>query len=248
MNALTPDTHQQGDYQILIDAVEQELLSSQPDPSITVSTEPSQEKQILDRRLDVAMPDEFAEEQEDSLPEDQMGVHPRPSRKRSHWSPAILVALFVGILAALATIVGALIQIVPFVAAYLSSTPVYTSAPPACITEDDILVRLQIWKGPTQMDTVVPFERFTLAPDEIVDLRVSFESVSGQPVPKLECAWDNANSEDITSPTEGALLHAAGCIVDYQSGRSKIADTLSLQVSQAGCSNPLSYAFFVFPQ
>ena len=250
MNTLTPDIHKQDDFQILIDAVEKELSSSQPDSSIPVSTERSQEKQILNRRLDPAMPGELVEVPRDSLPKGQVDTRPRLTRKLSNLSPAVLATLFVGVLAAIATIVGALIQIAPFVVAYLNSTPVATSATPVCITEKDILVRLYVLKGDERIFTIAPSGRIDLGPDETVDLDVNFQSVFGQPIPTLECTWDNANSQDITSPTEGVLLHTSGCTVDYKSGHSatKITDTLSLQVSQASCPSPLSYAFFIFPK
>lgn len=123
-----------------------------------------------------------------------------------------------------------------------SPTPLPT---PACITPDDIRVRLQVWKEGQQLATLVPSGRISLDPDMTVELKVDFESLSGQPVPTLQCDWSNANTENVTSPTEGRLLYTTGCNVDYRSGRTKISDSLNLQVSQSFCSGLSSYVFFI---
>ena len=162
-------------------------------------------------------------------------------RVKTKVSPILLVA----IIGAAATIFAAFIGITPAVYNILNTTPVPTSSPTACISADDILVRLHVWRGNKEIAILVPSEKVPLEPDLTVDLQVKFQSVSDEPLPILDCAWENANSTNTNIATEGKLLHTIGCNVDYQSGHTKIDDTLTLQLSQPSCSALPLYAFFI---
>jgi hypothetical protein len=154
----------------------------------------------------------------------------------------VWATILVGILTTAATIIGAVIANPGIFDAPVPPSPIPT---PACITADDILVRLHFWKGRERIDTLAPSQEIPLAPNLTVDLQVEFRSVTGTPLPALECAWENANTANTNSATEGVLLHRVGCNVDYRSGHTKITDTLSLQVSQPSCPALPLYAFFI---
>jgi hypothetical protein len=167
-------------------------------------------------------------------------------RKRKKLSDGMQVA----IVGAVATILAAMLVVGPgyYLWQAIVSTPIPPTPIPACVTADDILVRLQIWKGLARVATLAPSGRIVLEPDVTVDMKVDFQSVSGKVLPVLECDWENASSANPGNATEGKLLHTIGCNVDYQSGHTKIEDALYLRVSQPSCPDLSSYAFFVFPQ
>jgi hypothetical protein len=200
MNTLTLEEHQQGDYTVLVNAIERK-----------------QSKRAAGVRL--------------RLPPGCSAV--------VLWG--FIGTILAAVLAALITTFGS------FLVEVINRTPVSSPNPLACVTADDVLVRLHVSKGLLSIGSYVPSESINLEPDQTVELKVEFKSVSGQLIPVLDCGWDNANTENITSSTEGKLLYTAGCTVDYKSGHTKITDTLSLQVSQESCPGLLSYAFFIFP-
>lgn len=151
--------------------------------------------------------------------------------------PAIQAALWV--LAAI--VLAALIGIGPAVFERFKSTPMPPSPAPFCMGTEDILVKLHVLGSNNQeLDTLVPSETFPIEPGLTVFFQVELTSVDGVNLPAVDCAWTNAGRA-----TDGTLLHDAGCRVDYQGGRDKITDAISLQLSQPSCSALPPYAFFI---
>lgn len=144
-------------------------------------------------------------------------------------------------------ILGLLVTLSYTLIAYFSRTPTPPS-PPACIGADDILIRLHVSKGPIRITTLAPSEKIGLEPDSTFNLRVEFQSVDDKALPALACSWENANMAKTDSATEGELLNTAGCNVDYRSGHTKIADSLSLFINQPSCPDLPSFAFFIVPK
>jgi hypothetical protein len=172
-------------------------------------------------------------------------VHDAPAPRLRRRLPVEMQAAIVGALATLIAAVWAT-GLGTYVFDLFASTAVPVSPTPACITEDDILVRLQVWNGQLQIGTFAPSARIELDPNMIVDLQVDFTSVSGEALPALQCVWENANMTNSNTATEGKLLHTDGCRVDYRSGHTKIEDALRLQVGQESCPGLPPYAFFIF--
>jgi len=246
MNILKLGPHQESGYAMLADAIADRIGAN----------DSVQQETIQDRRLDADMlppapafaaitpsSTELTAKPVDSQLDDKTEGNQLLSRNQWNLSPAILATIFVGIIGAAAAIIASLIQIAPAVVNIFNSPRVPVSPTPACVTTDDILVRLNIWKGPLRIATLAPLEKIPLEQGVTLDLDVEIRSVSAKPLPTFDCVWTNTGTA-----TDGKLIHQTGCNVDYKSGKPRIVDTLSLQLSQPSCSALPLYTFFVSDQ
>jgi hypothetical protein len=162
----------------------------------------------------------------------------------------IPIAIQVAIWGFLATILAALIPIGAGIGAYFerASTPP-PSPTAACVSAAAVLVRFKILDNNMKVIArLAPNETAFLEPGSLVYIEPEFTSLSSSPVPEgLECAWTNTEIG-----TDGKLLHSTSCtMIDYQSGRTRMKDAVSLQLSQPGrptCPAMESYSFFIMPK
>jgi hypothetical protein len=112
---------------------------------------------------------------------------------------------------------------------------------PRCIGSGDFLITFRVSKGDLPIAVIYPAESIKIEPDVKVKIEAEFEAVSTETgLPVLECKWETAG---IVS--DGKLLHTVGCIVDYQTGKDDIPDSVLLQWNQRRC-DPMGYfSFFV---
>lgn len=219
MNTLSPDIHKEAGYQILVDAIAERLQIKDPG-----SKDQSHQKRTIDRRLNAPIPNERGSGQTTDG-----GVRKiSPAGRAAIWVfAAIVLVVLIGIGRA--------------VFERFKSTPISPSPMPFCIGTGDILVKVHVL-GSTdeELATLIPGGTFTIDPGSTVFFQVELTSIDGVDLPAVDCAWVNAGRA-----TDGKLLHNAGCRIDYQGGREKVTDALSLQLSQPSCSALPPYAFFI---
>jgi hypothetical protein len=143
------------------------------------------------------------------------------------------------------TLIAALLA-VPLTS-WITSRPTPTPTPTpiptfACVTADDILVKLQILRNGGVIATLSPSESVALESGWIVDFQVEIISIENNPLPEFEYAWTNTGID-----SGGDLLHNTGHIVDYRSGQEIIDDAISMQLSQPDCPGLAPYPFFILP-
>jgi hypothetical protein len=236
MNTLTPEMHKEGDYAILAKVIGERLLSRNL----------SEQHEKPDRRIETNLSVQATSAQIAETPAQPAHPANRSQRLSKDWwscSPVVFIPLLVAIVAAVATIVSAIINIYPTLSAVTTNTPVPPSPTPSCMSDVEPLVKFHILKNEREIITINPKEVFYMQPSSTVEVQVEIMAGDGILLVPPECTWTNAGTG-----TDGEFLQKAGCTVVYQSGHTRIEDALSLQVSQPSCPGLFSYAFFILPE